>query len=509
MEEEEKSETASGKNSNGEEVAQRQKELICLNAPSDDAEYDRLWHGIRVRVGINYGMGEIRKDPVTMGYDYFGTIVNTAARVEGVGHGGQTLVTEAVMKELPSTYLAANTASVVDMGPQPMRGLDDRIPLLQLLPATFVGRQFPNLRLDVENVLEDGSESSATNVTGGSQNGQLTLEQIAARACSQFIRVAKPAPSFLGVDGGPASTASATYPADNPQFLSAVMQTGTAKRSSITASLASNKVANPSGNDPLRPDDATAEPSSSVNNPTGAETASANGNGILMPSVLGTVQGKATAELISYYRFLVALMSTSAEGWRKDTLKHLAKRWHIAHATKVGSSEGDQERMRTLISIAVKAMIVVRAQYGTSLHRNSELPRSATRCQPMASGLPPDGTALVLSGEENFSCLEIIPTSATELKGPYDWSNKLSQPTQYLTGGHPQYPKSLTSTSVLSTSHRKSNEPILNFIQSGSSPMMILNAGALRDDRHISFEAEDEQLRDKQLAEPNEAENTN
>ena len=51
-----------------------------------------LWHGIRVRIGIHYGIGDIRKDPVTRSYDYYGTVVNTAARVEGVGHGGQILI---------------------------------------------------------------------------------------------------------------------------------------------------------------------------------------------------------------------------------------------------------------------------------------------------------------------------------------------------------------------------------------------------------------------------------
>eukprot|EP00744_Colponema_vietnamica_P007373 GILI01010620.1.p1 GENE.GILI01010620.1~~GILI01010620.1.p1 ORF type:complete len:764 (+),score=200.45 GILI01010620.1:329-2293(+) len=429
-------------------------------------------------------MGEIRKDPVTMGYDYFGTIVNTAARVEGVGHGGQTLVTEAVMNELPNTYLAANTASMVDMGPQPLRGLDDRIRLLQLLPATFVGRQFPNLRLDVENVLEDGSESSATNVTGGSQNGQLTLEQIAARACSQFIRVAKPAPSFLGVDGGPASTASATYPADNPQFLSAVMQTGIAKRSSITASLASNKVANPSGNDPLRPDDATAEPSSSVNNPTGAETASANGNGILMPSVLGTVQGKATAELISYYRFLVALMSTSAEGWRKDTLKHLAKRWHIAHATKVGSSEGDQERMRTLISIAVKAMIVVRAQQAKeraqAASRSNDLASSKVRGSSRGGvqstiGGGRMGYPSSLAGQLAVDNLSILATMDAN-GGPAVNSTSANivyfQKNESIFGASQRGPSNISFVSNVINPNNANSEALVGMVQSVSSPMV-------------------------------------
>ena len=47
------------------------------------------WNGLRVRVGVHYGDGSIRFDPVSKGYDYYGTVVNTAARIESVCHGGQ------------------------------------------------------------------------------------------------------------------------------------------------------------------------------------------------------------------------------------------------------------------------------------------------------------------------------------------------------------------------------------------------------------------------------------
>ena len=51
--------------------------------------YGHSWNGLRVRVGIHCGYGEIRYDPVTKRYDYYGTVVNTAARIESVCHGGQ------------------------------------------------------------------------------------------------------------------------------------------------------------------------------------------------------------------------------------------------------------------------------------------------------------------------------------------------------------------------------------------------------------------------------------
>ena len=51
-----------------------------------------VWPGpeLRVRAGLHLGEAEQR------GGDYFGPAVNTAARVSGAGHGGQTLLTDAV-----------------------------------------------------------------------------------------------------------------------------------------------------------------------------------------------------------------------------------------------------------------------------------------------------------------------------------------------------------------------------------------------------------------------------
>ena len=63
-----------------------------INAQPDtagDGWYDSsVWNGLRVRVGVHFGHGDIKLDPVSQGYDYYGTVVNTAARVEGVAHGG-------------------------------------------------------------------------------------------------------------------------------------------------------------------------------------------------------------------------------------------------------------------------------------------------------------------------------------------------------------------------------------------------------------------------------------
>ena len=59
-----------------------------------------LFRGLRVRIGIEIGNPKVVLDEVSKGYDYYGDEVNTAARVESVAYGGQTLVTKTIYDEL-------------------------------------------------------------------------------------------------------------------------------------------------------------------------------------------------------------------------------------------------------------------------------------------------------------------------------------------------------------------------------------------------------------------------
>eukprot|EP00668_Euglena_longa_P012086 GGOE01014513.1.p1 GENE.GGOE01014513.1~~GGOE01014513.1.p1 ORF type:complete len:1210 (-),score=393.80 GGOE01014513.1:8-3355(-) len=142
-----------------------QEELVQHNWGTDriDEAYSEMivreswvpgcWKGLRVRVGIHYGRGNIKLDPVSHSYDYYGTVVNTAARIESVCHGGQIGVSEAVFVALGGHFPGAVWA---DLGLQPLRGLAEPIHLYQVLPEGALSqRRFPALRIERADVMEE------------------------------------------------------------------------------------------------------------------------------------------------------------------------------------------------------------------------------------------------------------------------------------------------------------------------------------------------------------------
>lgn len=86
---------------------------------------DAVWPGpaLRVRTGMHLGEAEERDG------DYFGPTVNTAARVEAAGHGGQTLLTDSVR--------AAARVTAMDLGVHELRDLDEPVRLFQLGEGEF------------------------------------------------------------------------------------------------------------------------------------------------------------------------------------------------------------------------------------------------------------------------------------------------------------------------------------------------------------------------------------
>jgi len=89
-----------------------------------------------VRMGVATGEAELR------GADYFGAVLNRAARVMAAGHGGQILLAE-------STASLLSGIDLVDLGPRRLRDLPTAVGVFQVR-ADGLRRDFPPLRaLDV------------------------------------------------------------------------------------------------------------------------------------------------------------------------------------------------------------------------------------------------------------------------------------------------------------------------------------------------------------------------
>jgi adenylate cyclase len=68
-----------------------------------DAEGGRIFRGLSVRMGIHWGRPVCEIDPVTKRMDYFGPMVNRAARIESVADGGQICVSHDFLTETMKT----------------------------------------------------------------------------------------------------------------------------------------------------------------------------------------------------------------------------------------------------------------------------------------------------------------------------------------------------------------------------------------------------------------------
>eukprot|EP00756_Hemistasia_phaeocysticola_P010901 Hpha_TRINITY_DN15063_c3_g10::TRINITY_DN15063_c3_g10_i1::g.124087::m.124087 len=109
--------------------------LCCLQ---EEPTGTVLWHGLRVRIGVNWGHARVEINPVTRRYDYFGPTVNTAARVEAaLKHGGLTGVTQAAMDEIGGKH---GGAFVEEMGEKTLKGVAQPVKIYVVLHPTLAGR---------------------------------------------------------------------------------------------------------------------------------------------------------------------------------------------------------------------------------------------------------------------------------------------------------------------------------------------------------------------------------
>ncbi|EPY25002.1 receptor-type adenylate cyclase A [Strigomonas culicis] len=137
---------------------------------ASEEERQALWNGLRVRIGIHTGLADIREDETTHGFDYYGDTSNLAARTEAIGNGGQVLLTDAAWYALSETERASLT--VKDLGLQALRGVPHPVNMFQL--ECVPGRQFADLRTELEVVLPDEMLAPEENNANSSANASLS-----------------------------------------------------------------------------------------------------------------------------------------------------------------------------------------------------------------------------------------------------------------------------------------------------------------------------------------------
>ena len=80
----------------------------------------------------------------TQRFDYFGRVVNRAARVSGVPDGGQLVLSEEAFAELGPNYsIDLNEPAVRELGTFRLKGLDEPMKLIEMLPRSLAARHFP------------------------------------------------------------------------------------------------------------------------------------------------------------------------------------------------------------------------------------------------------------------------------------------------------------------------------------------------------------------------------
>ena len=93
-----------------------------LDAPDGKVVYDSegnlIQRGLRVRMGVHWGAPQCERDPITRRMDYYGPMVNRAARINASADGGQLMASQDVISEIQALreYLdTLDEAGLTDM----------------------------------------------------------------------------------------------------------------------------------------------------------------------------------------------------------------------------------------------------------------------------------------------------------------------------------------------------------------------------------------------------------
>eukprot|EP01063_Lacrimia_lanifica_P033843 TRINITY_DN6141_c0_g1_i1.p1 TRINITY_DN6141_c0_g1~~TRINITY_DN6141_c0_g1_i1.p1 ORF type:complete len:1112 (+),score=336.03 TRINITY_DN6141_c0_g1_i1:63-3398(+) len=160
-----------------------QTDLMKVEWPEDLLEHplalmseDGAWNGLRIRVGVNWGTAEMVEQKRGQ-IDYFGTVVNVAARVEGVCAPGAVCITDAVLEEV-GDMLREDDPVQFPLGGRKLKGIDSDVTLHLLVPRELTARA-KLVGATVAGRVDDAVASDVTSVC--------TNSRIVPRALGEFL----------------------------------------------------------------------------------------------------------------------------------------------------------------------------------------------------------------------------------------------------------------------------------------------------------------------------------
>jgi class 3 adenylate cyclase len=118
-----------------------------------------LYRGLRVRMGVHTGEPDCKESALTGRMDYFGPMVNRAARVAGAAKGGQLVVSGGVWREIEPHLGSLGAPAPTDLGTHSLKGLKDAERLVQLMPAELRGRTFARIESSAREQLDTSAWS--------------------------------------------------------------------------------------------------------------------------------------------------------------------------------------------------------------------------------------------------------------------------------------------------------------------------------------------------------------
>jgi adenylate cyclase len=207
-----------------------------------DADDNIIFRGLSVRMGIHWGQPVCEVDPVTKRMDYFGPMVNRAARIEGVADGGQIcvssdfiaevqrlleshietdrtnstgseetlsddLLTESIRRELRS--LSSQGFEVKDLGQRTLKGLENPEYIYLMYPHSLASRLLVQQQKAEAEARNNAEKDSLTSRQRGSPltvdtqnvwdlwNVSLRLEMLCSSLESTGVTALKPPETAL------------------------------------------------------------------------------------------------------------------------------------------------------------------------------------------------------------------------------------------------------------------------------------------------------------------------